>query len=247
MRHLGARKLGRARRVALVQMLGWLGLALALDNADEPSAEERMLREVALPATVGRYGDCLQVYAEEREAAGAPPVDELIERLGGARLIERIRTQRPIEERYPTSVARLSALVRASAAPTLVESIDLLLDRISLSRSDGSETDEQRINLLTLHSTKGLEFSRVYIVGAEDASLPGLVSLSEERRGRAAGGATPALRRDDPGQGPARFSPGWSTAAAARRAGSASCARRGSAPSGSDPRPAPLGLHTPPA
>ncbi len=121
------------------------------------------------------------MYAEEREAAGAPPVDELIERLGGARLIERIRTQRPIEERYPTSVARLFALVRASAAPTLVESIDLLLDRISLSRSDGSETDEHRINLLTLHSTKGLEFSRVYIVGAEDASLPGLVSLSEER------------------------------------------------------------------
>ncbi len=181
MRHLGALKLGRARRSALVQHLGWLGLALALDDAAEPTAEERVLRDLSLPATVGRYGDCLQVYAEECEAAGALPVGELIERLGGARLIERIRAQKPAAERYPTSVARLSALVTASAAPTLAESIDLLLARIALSRSDGCETDQHRINLLTLHSTKGLEFSRVYVVGAEDAALPGLQALAEGR------------------------------------------------------------------
>jgi DNA helicase II / ATP-dependent DNA helicase PcrA len=180
-RHLGALKLARARRSALVQLLGWLGLALALDDPAEPTAEERLLREISLPATVGRYGDCLQVYAEECEAAGAPAVEELTERLGGARLIERIRTQRPVEERYPTSVARLSALVAASEAPTLGESIDLLLGRIALSRSDGSDTDEHRINLLTLHSTKGLEFSRVYVVGAEDAALPGFHALNENR------------------------------------------------------------------
>jgi len=181
MRHLGALRLARARRSALVQLLGWLGLALALDDSAEPSAEERLLREVSLPATVGRFGDCLQVYAEEREVAGAPSVEELTERLGGARLIERIRTQRPASERYPTSVARLSALVATSAAPTLVESIDLLLGRIALSRSDDAETDEHRINLLTLHSTKGLEFSRVYVVGAEDAALPGFFALNENR------------------------------------------------------------------
>ena len=180
MRHLGALKLARARKAALVQLLGWLGLAMALDDS-EPTPEERLLREIALPATVGRYGDCLQVYAEEREAAGAPPVEVLTERLGGARLIERIRTQRPVEERYPSSVARLSALVAASAAPTLAESIDLLHGRIAHSRSDGTEAEEHRINLLTLHSTKGLEFSRVYVVGAEDAALPGFHALNENR------------------------------------------------------------------
>ena len=57
-------------------------------------ASARLGRELALPAALGRYGDCLENYAEEREAAGsdAPTVEELIERLGGARLMERIRS-----------------------------------------------------------------------------------------------------------------------------------------------------------
>ena len=33
--------------------------------------------------------------------------------------------------------------------------------------------DASAVNLLTMHSTKGLEFSRVYVVGVEDASLIG--------------------------------------------------------------------------
>ena len=127
LRHLGELTLAHARKSSLVNLLGWLGLALALDDRAEPTPEERLLRDLAIPAVVGRYGDCLQVYADECEAAGAPSVEELIERLGGARLMERIRTQRPAAERYPTSVARLEALIGSSAAPTLTESIDLLL------------------------------------------------------------------------------------------------------------------------
>ncbi len=179
---LGELRMARARKASLVNLLGWLGLALALDDRADATPEERLLRGLAIPAAVGRYGDCLQVYAEERDPADAPDVDELIERLGGARLMERIRTQRPPAERYPSSVARLEALVRVSGAPTLAESVDLFLQRIALSRSDGSAVDDGRINLLTLHSTKGLEFSRVYIVGAEDAMLPGLPALEHEKQ-----------------------------------------------------------------
>jgi DNA helicase-2/ATP-dependent DNA helicase PcrA len=47
------------------------------------------------------------------------------------------------------------------------------LSRLALSRSDGVEADPNRVNLLTLHSTKGLEFSRVIIVGVEDSEFPG--------------------------------------------------------------------------
>ena len=181
LRHLGELKLVRTRKTALPHLLGWLGLALALD-ARERAGEERLLRELALPAALGRYGDCLEIYAEEREAAGgdAPTVEELIERLGGARLMERIRTGRTAAERYPSSVARLQALVAASRAPTLGESIDLFLDRMALSRSDGSAVSDRRVNLLTLHSTKGLEFSRVYVIGAEDGQLPGFYALEQQ-------------------------------------------------------------------
>jgi DNA polymerase III epsilon subunit-like protein len=179
-RHLGELRLSRARKIAQVQSLGWLGLALALDAAPDAGPEERVLRELALPAALGRYGGCLETYAEQAAGTDAPSVEELIERLGGARLLERIRAERTVAERYPASVARLTALVDASVAPTLLESIDLLLDRVALSRSDGSATQQDRLSLLTLHATKGLEFSRVYIVGAEDTLLPGSYPLAND-------------------------------------------------------------------
>jgi ATP-dependent DNA helicase UvrD/PcrA len=179
LRSLGELKLARSRKLALPNLLGWLGLAFALHAPDDETPEERVLRDIALPATLGRYGNCLEIYAAECEAAGAPTVEELIERLGGARLLERIRTARSVAERYPSSVERLDALLQASAAPTLQESIDLLLSRAALSKSDGASVEDQRVNLLTLHSTKGLEFSRVYVVGAEDGQIPGLQALED--------------------------------------------------------------------
>jgi hypothetical protein len=179
-RRLGELRLVRARKTSLVQLLGWLGLALALDAAGDPSPEERALKDVALPAALGRYGGCLEAYAEQGAGTSAPSAEELVERLGGQRLLERMRTERPVAERYPASAARLAALVASSAAPTLAESIELLLGRVALSRSDGCRTDDRRVSLLTLHATKGLEFSRVYVVGVEDSQIPGLYQLEHE-------------------------------------------------------------------
>ena len=91
----------------------WAGSAwrLALDAPADPSPEERVLRDLALPAALGRYGGCLEAYAEQAAGTVAPAAEELIERLGGQRLLERMRTERPVAERYPASAARLAALV----------------------------------------------------------------------------------------------------------------------------------------
>ena len=82
----------------------------------------------------------------------------------------KLRAQRDPSQRYATAVSRLNALIGEG---TLEECIDLLLERVALSTSEGVELAPDRVNLLTLHSTKGLEFSRVYILGVEDYEIPG--------------------------------------------------------------------------
>src|SRR4029077_3756364 len=160
----------RARKAVLVNLLDYLGLALALEQGTG-SGEQDMLFKVARFYTLGRYGDALAFYEMERERIGgdSPSVDEVIRRLGGRALMTRLRAEPDPAQRYPAAVARLRALIdEPSPAGTLTESIDRLLDRVALSTSEGIEVAPDRVNLLTLHSTKGLEFSRVYIVGVED-------------------------------------------------------------------------------
>jgi DNA helicase-2/ATP-dependent DNA helicase PcrA len=70
-------------------------------------------------------------------------------------------------------MARMRRLLEQCATGSLYEQIADFLERVALSKSDGVDPTQARVNLLTLHSTKGLEFSRVYILGAEDSELPG--------------------------------------------------------------------------
>jgi DNA polymerase III epsilon subunit family exonuclease len=179
---LTALKATRARKAAMVHLLDYLGLSLALDGGGEHDPEIRLLRELAVPYALGRYSDSLDFYAAElaEGVPGAPSLAELIDRLGGVALMERLRARRTAAEKYPSAVARLGALVEASQGKNLSQRIDDMLARVTLSSCAGVETDPHRVNLLTLHSTKGLEFSRVYIVGVEDQQLPGWKAIQED-------------------------------------------------------------------
>src|SRR5438876_6569659 len=186
----------RARKAVLLNLLDYLGLALALEPRTEQQAgspkglpdgrkERDVLFKLAKFYTLGRYGDALAFYEMERErtgAAGTPSVDEVIHRLGGRALMTRLRAEPDPAQRYPAAVARLRALMDGDASATLSDSIDRLLERVALSTSDGIEVAPDRVNLLTLHSTKGLEFSRVYIVGVEDYQVPGYRESTEHRQ-----------------------------------------------------------------
>src|SRR6184192_469291 len=185
----------RARKAVLANLLDYLGLALALEPRAEAGGERETLFKLAKFYTLGRYSDALAFYETERERTGraaAPPVDEVIQRLGGRALLTRLRAEPDPAQRYPAALARLRALMDEPSPPdplsptgrggTLGESIDRLLERVALSTSEGIEVAPDRVNLLTLHSTKGLEFSRVYIVGVEDYQIPGLREAKENRQ-----------------------------------------------------------------
>ncbi len=177
---LGEGKLRRARTTALVNLLDYLGVALALTDLRSLSGRVRdeagLLLRLATPFALGRYSQCLDFYHLEREKAEGedlPSMNELIERLGGQERMQRIRAEKSADERYPAAMPRMRRLLEQCAEGTLARQIEAFLEHAVLSKWDGTEPERQRVNLLTLHSTKGLEFSRVYVVGVEDAQLPG--------------------------------------------------------------------------
>ena len=177
-------KLARARKTALVNVLDHLGIALALSAEDSLCPEACLFRGLTRVHALGRYSTCLDGYEREQgEDISLPTVDEVIERLGGSKLLVKVRAEKSADERYPSAMLRLRRLIADIPEQPLAAQLAQFLERVLLSRFDGNEPDRGRVNLLTLHSTKGLEFSRVYIVGVEDAELPGGSPTSGPRPG----------------------------------------------------------------
>jgi superfamily I DNA/RNA helicase len=171
---LGEEKMIRARKTAFDIVLDYLGIGLALSDRETLCMEAERLRDLTKFYALGRYSKCLDFYSAECDSCTditVPALEELVERLGGEELRIRLRTDRSAEDRYPEALHRLRPLMAMNQDKALREQICLLLERITLSKWDGVELDEERVNLLTLHSTKGLEFSRVYILGTDDAGF----------------------------------------------------------------------------
>jgi DNA polymerase III epsilon subunit family exonuclease len=171
---LDAAKLCRARKTAQVNLLDQLGVALALCDDTALRPEAQLFRQITRGFALSRYSSCLESYEREcGDDESIPTVDEVIDRLGGAKLMEKIRAEKSADERYPVAMLRLRRLIAEIPDGPLSAQLCTFLERAVLSKFDGDQPRPGRVNLLTLHSTKGLEFSRVYVVGAEDAQLPG--------------------------------------------------------------------------
>ncbi|MEX2316469.1 MAG: UvrD-helicase domain-containing protein [Pirellulales bacterium] len=124
-----------------------------------------------------------------------------VEPLGVARLIEhvleKVAYRDSLVKLYPdpndreSRLAALEEIVNAAASHEKLHRkssppcLSGFLDDLMLSeRDDGDEKESQlarnAVALMTLHSAKGLEFPRVYLVGLEEGILPHKRSLAEE-------------------------------------------------------------------
>ena len=105
-------------------------------------------------------------------------------------------------DRSPDAAGRLENLKELVVAMAEFENLGGFLEHVSLVMDNAADAAGDVVNLMTLHSAKGLEFDTVFLPGWEDGLFPnqrameegGLAALEEERR-LAYVGLTRARRR----------------------------------------------------
>jgi DNA helicase-2/ATP-dependent DNA helicase PcrA len=131
---------------------------------------------------VGRFRDLISGYVEKRDAM---PADELAEALieDAGFLAEFEKKESKEKERRWQNVQELVSAIAEyeadaeggeSALSTFLQQVSLLTDQ------DESAEDADRVTLMTLHASKGLEFPVVFITGMEEDLFP-LSQAAEEQ------------------------------------------------------------------
>jgi DNA helicase-2/ATP-dependent DNA helicase PcrA len=149
-------------------------------------------------ATSQRIGQFYSFIEGYRSKLGKEPLSQLVKRLISEveyrRELERLyKTASDVDARWNTveelinSIAIYEGRVEQASVQGFLE--EIALDNRDDSKGEDGKSPEQAVSLMTLHSAKGLEFSRVYLVGMEEGLLPhrrslleGTGAIAEERR-----------------------------------------------------------------
>jgi superfamily I DNA/RNA helicase/DNA polymerase III epsilon subunit-like protein len=177
--HLQEERLRRSRKTCRADLLDCVFLGAMLEQLPA-EGEDAVLVEAGRWRDLRRPPAVADAYTDEVRRFGlrCPSLEELVERMGSRDDWPGARGD-AVRDRYPESCARLDRLLGLVKATSLDEALPELLDRAALSASDGAGVDPDRVALLTFHSTKGLEFTHVYVAGVEDDLLPGRTALAE--------------------------------------------------------------------
>jgi DNA helicase-2/ATP-dependent DNA helicase PcrA len=180
------RGIGDTTVTRLAEHAATLGITLrsALDDADS------VLPGAAARKAVAGFTDLLQRL---ENAAGAMEPAQLLERVyEDTAMIETLRAERTLEANG--RIENLNELLGVAQSSihtgdaeadlaTFLQELSLVSDADQLPDGD----DDAAVTMMTLHTAKGLEFPRVYLIGMEDNIFPHAraleeANLEEERR-----------------------------------------------------------------
>ncbi len=142
-----------------------------------------------------QFVETLETFHERLAAAtdrGEPTAEICRELVGELDLFDHVRSQEDNERRARERLENIREVLRAieEFEAEADEPLKTFLERIALDRSNptGSTEKKNAVQMMTLHSSKGLEFPAVFVVGLEEGYLPHSENdrrredIAEERR-----------------------------------------------------------------
>ena len=132
---------------------------------------------------VSKLDDLAGIIFELMNLAGEAPVEDLIDRvLRDTGYLEELENERtPQAQSRIDNLHELISVVQEFAASEEENNLENFLAHVALvSDIDDTELGEDAITLMTLHSSKGLEFPVVFLVGMEEGLFPHARTLMDE-------------------------------------------------------------------
>ena len=174
-RGLGDKTLEKLHRLARARDLPLAAAALEIVDTDELPARARATLQALM-----------RDFARWRDLAKSSSPAELVRTI----LDESGYTAALQAERSAESAGRLENLTELARAMEEYETLGDFLEHVSLVMDNDAASDEEKVTIMTIHGSKGLEFDQLFLVGWEEGVFPsqraldegGLASLEEERR-----------------------------------------------------------------
>ncbi len=161
-----------------IAALGSVIASCRTNNAQTLADEERLLFQLGarkllsrfseLPAELSRLFEQYRIDLEARFEASSGTESEEHERAA------------TVFSGKEVSLARVKELARAFPTGDVREAIRQFLDHAMLYATQDDIREVNAVNLLTIHSAKGLEFPLVFVCGVEKGNLPSFYSVREE-------------------------------------------------------------------